>query len=103
MRKIILQRNFTGNDGWNSFKEIVTIDEERNLNYRSTEGGNNKFGRWKKWKDERRALQFIFGDIELSKKTIEAFKDDCMKHRGLDKKEYNMDCYSSSSHEEHDE
>lgn len=93
MNKIIFQRTFDGQDSWGAFKEIITIDKNGNLDYKKTEGGNREYGEWLEGEGEERALNFLFGDLKLSKSTIEFFKKDCIAHRGLKENETNLDCY----------
>ncbi len=93
MRKVVLQRDYQGQDSWGSFIEQVTIDENKNLDYRRTEGGNCEYGVWQEWEGEQRALFFIFGKIKPSKELIKAIKTDLSKATELKERELNMDCY----------
>lgn len=93
MKKVVLQRDFQGQDSWGAFIEQVTIDEHKNLDYRRTEGGNCEYGEWEEWEGEKGALSFIFGEIKPSKTLIEALKTDLSKAPELKENEFNMECY----------
>tara|TARA_R110002074_G_scaffold237645_1_gene409602 strand:+ start:789 stop:1070 length:282 start_codon:yes stop_codon:yes gene_type:complete len=93
MKKVVLQRDFQGQDSWGAFIEQVTIDEDKNLDYRCTKGGNCEYGDWQEWKGEEGALSFIFGEIKPSKALIKALKVDLSKAPELKEGECNMDCY----------
>ena len=88
MKKVVLQRDVNGQDGWGAFTEQVTIDENKNLDYRCTEDGF-----WEEWKGEEAALHFIFGEIKPSKSLIKALKTDLSKAPELEEGECNMVCY----------
>lgn len=90
MKKVVLQRDVNGQDGWGAFIEQVTIDENKNLDYRSTKGGNCSYGAWEEWKGEEAALYFIFGEIKPSKELIKALKTDLSKAPELEEGECNM-------------
>ncbi len=93
MKKIIMQGDFQGQDSWGAFKEQVVIDENNNLDYRRTMGGNCEYGKWKEYEGEIAAIKFIFGDFPVSEDTIESFKKDCIKFGGLKDDEFNRDGY----------
>jgi hypothetical protein len=93
MKKVVLQRQFQGQDSWGAFKEQVTIDENNNLDYRMTEGGNCCFGNWEDYQGEEMALRFIFGEINLTSELIIATKNCLQNQKELKDDEFNMDGY----------
>ena len=93
MTKTILQRSWYGHDGWGSYKERVTINENNELDYSITEGGNCEWGEWTQGQGEKKALDFIFGELPLSETLILEFKKVCQAAPKLEEEEFNMDNY----------
>lgn len=88
-----MQRDYQGQDGRMAYKEQVAIDENNNLDYRSTYGGNCVYGDWGDWEGEKAALRFIFGDLPISQGLVKKLKSDLKKARELKEDEFNMNCY----------
>lgn len=93
MKKVVLQREFYGQDCLGQQKFQVTIDDDYNLNYRETKGGNCEFGDWLDYEGEKRALEFIFGNLPLTKTFINEFKKVCLKADEVNENSSNMDNY----------
>ena len=91
--KVVMQRDFQGQDSWDAYKEQVAIDEKRNLYYRRSEGGNCEYGDWKKWEGEKAALNFVFGEVPLTDNLIAEFKNCLINAPELKDEEFNMDGY----------
>ncbi len=93
MKKVVLQREYQGQDSWMAYKEQVTIDKDNNLDYRRTEGGNCEFGEWQPFRGEKKALNFIFGNITVTESLINSLKECLSKQIELKDDEFNMECY----------
>jgi hypothetical protein len=66
--KIKLRREWQGQDSWGAFIEEVAIDPETDeLAYRQSSGGNCNFGTYEAWEDEKAALKFILGPVNVNK------------------------------------
>lgn len=93
IKKIVLARENTLGGGWGQFKENVAIDENNEIYYRRTDGGNCEAGKWNEWKGEKEALEFIFGDVNISKKLITELKKCFASSKKLSDRDLNMDGY----------
>ena len=79
MKKLVLQRQFFGQDGWDAFCEQISIDEDHNLYYRISEPGNTVRGEWLDWEGEDKVFEFMFGDLPFSQNLIDEFRKACIK------------------------
>lgn len=93
MKKVVLQRDFQGQDSWMAYKEQVTIDENNNLDYRRTDGGNCEYGDWREWEGEKEAIKFVFGNLPVTDKLLNEFKKVCQKAPELKDETFNLGCY----------
>jgi hypothetical protein len=93
MKKVVLQRDFKGQDSWMAYKEQVAIDENNNLDYRRTNGGICGYGDWREWKGEKAAIEFVFGDLPVTDKLLNEFKKVCQKATELKGETFNLGCY----------
>ena len=92
-KKIVLQRDFQGQDSWGAYKEQVAIDEKDALWYRESEGGNGDYGEWNEWTGEASALEFIFGELEVTPQLVTELKRCFKQAKALEDGEFNMNCY----------
>jgi hypothetical protein len=61
--KIKLRRGFEGQDSWGAYIEEVGIDDQGNLAYRRSDGGNCHWGNYKDWEPESKAIEFLLGPL----------------------------------------
>jgi hypothetical protein len=66
--KIKLRREWQGQDSWGAFIEEVAIDPDTmKLAYRQSSGGNCDYGVYDNWQDEKAALKFMLGPIQVNR------------------------------------
>jgi hypothetical protein len=65
--KIKLRREWQGQDSWGAFVEEIAIDPKTlKLAYRISTGGNCNYGVYESWQDEKAALEFILGPVQVN-------------------------------------
>jgi hypothetical protein len=63
--RVKLRREWQGQDSWGAFLEEVGLDENGEIRYRKSDGGNCHFGNWEEWQHESAALEFMLGPIDV--------------------------------------